>query len=113
MDFPELRQEIEKLQKRKNELEAIITEKKSFAPAPISIDEIIEDMQQSVRALNSGNYKALIKKHVKKINAYNDGSFTVVVSIDTTGSSSWARTSDIMINSHALCQLSYRGISNL
>ena len=26
------------------------------------------------------------------------------------GSSSWARTSDIMINSHALCQLSYRGI---
>ena len=29
------------------------------------------------------------------------------------GSSSWARTSDIMINSHALCQLSYRGISLL
>ena len=28
------------------------------------------------------------------------------------GSSSWARTSDIMINSHALCQLSYRGIFN-
>ena len=112
LDFPELRQEIEKLQKRKNELEAIITEKKSFAPAPISIDEIIEDMQQSVRALDSGNYKALIRKHVKKINAYNDGSFTVVVSIDTTGSSSWARTSDIMINSHALCQLSYRGIFN-
>lgn len=26
------------------------------------------------------------------------------------GSSSWARTSDIVINSHALCQLSYRGI---
>ena len=30
--------------------------------------------------------------------------------IDFRGSSSWARTSDIMINSHALCQLSYRGI---
>ena len=29
---------------------------------------------------------------------------------DDYGSSSWARTSDIMINSHALCQLSYRGI---
>ena len=29
------------------------------------------------------------------------------------GSSSWARTSDIMINSHALCQLSYRGIFTL
>ena len=27
------------------------------------------------------------------------------------GSSSWARTSDIMINSHALYRLSYRGIS--
>ena len=27
------------------------------------------------------------------------------------GSPCWARTSDIMINSHALCQLSYRGIS--
>ena len=31
-------------------------------------------------------------------------------SINISGSSSWARTSDIMINSHALCQLSYRGI---
>ncbi len=30
--------------------------------------------------------------------------------INDIGSSSWARTSDIMINSHALCQLSYRGI---
>ena len=50
------------MQKRKSELEAIITEKKSFAPAPISIDEIIEDMQQSARALDRGNYQALIKK---------------------------------------------------
>ena len=33
-----------------------------------------------------------------------------VSSSDCIGSSSWARTSDIMINSHALCQLSYRGI---
>ena len=40
----------------------MITEKKSFAPAPISIDEIIEDMQQSARALDRGNYQALIKK---------------------------------------------------
>ena len=103
MDFPELRQEIEKLQKRKNELEAIITEKKNFAPAPISIDEIIEDMQQSVRALNSGNYKALIKKHVKKINAYNDGSFTVVVSIDTTGSPIYLITEKIYIINKYLC----------
>ena len=33
--------------------------------------------------------------------------------VTSNGSSSWARTSDIMINSHALCQLSYRGISPL
>ena len=26
------------------------------------------------------------------------------------GSPNWARTSDIMINSHALCRLSYRGM---
>lgn len=93
---------MKKLQVRKSELETIINEKKSFMPVPISIDEIIEDMQQSVKALNSGDYKKLIRKHIQKVNAYNDGSFTVVVSVDTTGSSSWARTSDIMINSHAL-----------
>ena len=33
-----------------------------------------------------------------------------IYSFPTNGSPCWARTSDIMINSHALCQLSYRGI---
>jgi hypothetical protein len=40
-------------------------------------------MKQSLQALKNNDYKLLLKKHIQKINAYNDGSLTVVVSVDT------------------------------
>ncbi len=110
LDFPELRSEIDRLQARKDELDKIIAEKMSYTPAPLSVETVIETMTQSIHAMNNNDIKLLIKKHIQKINAYSDGSFSVIVSVYTNGSSSWARTSDIVINSHALCQLSYRGI---
>jgi site-specific DNA recombinase len=88
-DFPELRSEIDRLKSRKFELEQKIAEKKSFTENFLSVDVITKDLQQSLKAAENNNIQYLISRHVQKINAYADGSFTVYVGVDANGCEGW------------------------
>lgn len=90
LDFPELRAEIERLQSRKSELESIIEKKTIKSPAPLQESDVLRDLQESLKCIEEYDVKSLIKKHVKKINAFNDGSFTVIVGVDMGSSPCWA-----------------------
>ena len=107
MIFPELEAKINELRRRKEELEAYISKQEQAAPEPITPEMVIDHMKKSLHELDENNLKILIKKHIKKIEAYDDGSYTVIVVLLTNGAPNWARTSDPLINSQMLCQLSY------
>lgn len=83
--FPELQQEIDRLQLRKSDLKDIITYKSS-GKQPITKEEIIVLLEDAKKLLETDIDNA-IKSCVNKIYAYPDGSYTVEVGVHITGSS--------------------------
>lgn len=90
LDLPELREELERLKKRKAELENIISRESIKTNVQLTEEEILSELQASLKSSEEYDIKTLVKKHVKKINAYKDGSFTVIICVDTKRSPCWA-----------------------
>lgn len=79
MDYPELREEMDKLRMRKSELEDIIASV-GAGVTPISADRILERIKEAAERLEE-NPQAAIKLLIKKKYAHSDGSFTVEVGV--------------------------------
>lgn len=84
VSIPELDQEMDRLRARKSELEDIIAlrsqERRRVDPAAI-----VQLLQNSVLEWNAENLPTIIRQHITKIYAHDDGSFTVLVGVHTNG----------------------------
>ena len=77
LNFPELEDEMDKMRIRKSELEDIIKRAESTRPT-VSKQAIIELFKDSI---DNNNIEQLIKYHITKIYAHEDGSCTVNVGV--------------------------------
>lgn len=78
--FPELEETIDKLRIRKSELEDIIQYRENNN-TQISKEDIVKLFEYSAEHIDDNNIKAVIKNHVTKIIAHEDGSCTVFVGV--------------------------------
>lgn len=84
MDYPELRDEMDKLRVRKSELANVI--ELTSRPAPEVTPEQIESVFDAAReALNSDAPKLAVQTCVQKIYAHTDGSFAIDIGVHTNG----------------------------
>ena len=84
MDFPELRDEIDRLRVRKSELEDMIAanERENKKVDPKAIVKLFEE---SVENWNDENIPDIVKYHIAKIYAHTDGTITVNVGVHIVG----------------------------
>lgn len=82
-EFPELHDEIDRLRVRKSELEDIISRNEG-ARRKVDPERIVALFKDSIRNWDT-NLKEIVKEHVTKIYAHEDGSYTVNVGVHIRG----------------------------
>ncbi|MCD8189787.1 MAG: recombinase family protein [Clostridiales bacterium] len=84
MDFPELREEVDRQRVRKSELEDIIRRRSADRPEvdPAAIEQLLRD---SVEQWDEEHLPEIIRQHVTKIYAHTDGTYTVNVGVHLSG----------------------------
>ena len=84
IDVPELRDELDRLRARKAELEDIIQKRGSSRPQvdPAAIAQLLQNSSEN---WNDENLPQIIRTHIQKIYAHEDGSFSVLVGVHTDG----------------------------
>lgn len=84
LDVPELKDELDRLRVRKSELEEIIARRSSSRPQvdPAAIAEMLRTASDGWTA---ETLPTIIRQHIQKIYAHNDGTFTVIVGVHLNG----------------------------
>lgn len=83
-DVPELRAEMDKLRMRRGELVDLVA-LEECDHNHVSPEEIDKIFRASVEDLADGNMKSVIQRHVKKIYAHSNGSFSVEIGVHMIG----------------------------
>lgn len=84
MDYPELRDEMDKLRIRKSEITNII-ELSSRPAVTVSAEKIKSIFSSALASLDSGDSKLAVQTCVQKIYAHTDGSFSVDIGVHSDG----------------------------
>lgn len=84
LDYPELRDEMDKLRLRKSELEDII-DRRQASNRPVNPKAIEQLFHESIENWNDDNLQAILRQHVTKIYAHADGSYSVNIGVHIHG----------------------------
>lgn len=84
LDYPELRDEMDKLRLRKSELEDIIARRQA-SNRPVNPKAIEQLFHESIENWNDDNLQAILRQHVTKIYAHADGSYSVNIGVHIHG----------------------------